>query len=560
MKNIKLSNKLFLLMIIPFVGFIFLASYELYKINDLLMEGKLVKTRNLVEAAHSSVNHFYTLSQNGTLTEIQAKQAAIETIKSMRYDESEYFWINDMKPNMIMHPYKPQLDGKFLGDSKDPAGNYLFNEMVEVVKADGFGYVNYMWAKPGEDPDASFPKLSYVKGFEPWGWIIGSGIYIDDVQTQFYKQVMTTSGLILVIMIILGFLSFIVSRNITKPLQKSIGNMRALSETTDVDIEGLDRGDEVGDMARALEYFKDQLLKNKALEKEQKKETEAQLNRQKAVLELTHQYETYALTMVETISAASEQLSQTAQSLTQATRNAMEETNGAKKSVSVTAQSIQSVASATEELSASVGEITNQMSKTSEIIRQTVARVEQADTTSKELTSAASQIGDVITIIRDIAEQINLLALNATIEAARAGEAGKGFAVVANEVKNLANQTSVATDQVETHVSNIQDISNEVVSVLQNIASIIQEIEQNSSVVSGSITEQDSVVNEISRSMQDASSQAQNISGNIDHLNTISSENEISSEQVYQAAQSLTEKARDMDQKTKEFLTKIREV
>ena len=118
---------------------------------------------------------------------LETRKEAIEAIRALRYGGNEYFWINDMKPVMVMHPIKPELEGKDLSENKDPAGLRLFVEFVNVVKANGAGFVMYLWPKPGSDTPV--PKVSYVEGFEPWGWIIGSGVYVDNVRTTIASRV-----------------------------------------------------------------------------------------------------------------------------------------------------------------------------------------------------------------------------------------------------------------------------------------------------------------------------------------------------------------------------------
>ena len=156
-----------------------LAAYGLY---GAITEARALKTRDLVEAAHGILSHFEAEERAGRMSHERAQAAAVATVKALRYAGKEYFWINDMQPRMIMHAAKPELDGKDLSELRDPNGKALFREMVEVVKANGSGYVPYQWAKPGAEQPVD--KISYVKGFAPWGWVIGSGVYADDTAAQ----------------------------------------------------------------------------------------------------------------------------------------------------------------------------------------------------------------------------------------------------------------------------------------------------------------------------------------------------------------------------------------
>jgi methyl-accepting chemotaxis protein len=147
-----------------------------------ITEGRAEKTRQLVQAAYGVIQHFHSEQLAGKLSEADAQRTAMAVIKSLRYDTSEYFWINDMEPRMIMHPGKPALDGTQIGAMADPNGKQLFIEMVDKVKREGGGFVDYMWPKLGSGQPVG--KISYVQGFAPWGWVIGSGVYTDDTAAK----------------------------------------------------------------------------------------------------------------------------------------------------------------------------------------------------------------------------------------------------------------------------------------------------------------------------------------------------------------------------------------
>ncbi len=211
LRNIPLRGKLVLLSIIAAVVLILTSAASLYSLNNNLIAERQTKTRHLVEAAHSVVASFYRLQTEG-LPEAEAQRQAIATLKAMRYDGNEYFWINDMQPRMVMHPTKPELDGKDLSDIQDPQGKKLFVEFTRTVREHKAGLVDYMWPKPGlKDP---VPKISYVMGFEPWGWVIGSGIYIDDVNAIFLKAAGRDALIGGIGLMLLLVISAVIARNI----------------------------------------------------------------------------------------------------------------------------------------------------------------------------------------------------------------------------------------------------------------------------------------------------------------------------------------------------------
>lgn len=558
LENVKVANKLQIFAILPLVSLLFLAWIELSEIKTVMIENRMEKTKSIVEVAHSVLKHYYDYERKGIMSRQQAQKEALDAIQYLRYEGEEYFWVNDMQPNMIMHPFKPQLNGKDISGVKDPDGVALFIEMVNVVKKEGGGFVEYKWPKPGLDEKEPVPKISYVSGFAPWGWIIGSGLYVDDVGSSFAKQLYLTFGYIILSQIVIGFLAFTLARSIAVPVNNVASMMRKLAAGEDVDVEHTERKDELGDMTRALVFLREKNIEAKRLESDRLREQTAKEERQKKVDELTSMFEEFATGSTEAVARAAKELSDTAQSMLAASERTKQETDNAAYSANLTAQNVSSVASATEELSASVKEISEQVDKTLVVVKNTVTSLEEADATSKRLAESAHQIGEVINLIRDIADQINLLALNATIESARAGEAGKGFAVVASEVKNLANETSKATDRVEEQISNIQVISDNVVKVLENIVGTVNTIENHSASVAGAMEEQDSVTASISSNMQNASAEVGQINDNISNVQNASEETKNSSSLVYESSKDLYQKAEEIKERTQEFLRAVR--
>lgn len=590
LENMSIGRRLLILVAIPLISVLLIefqqmreraesmevarASMEDYR--ESLVDSRKMKTRSLVEAAHSVAAHFHGLEREGTLTTAEAQAAASAAIRDMRYEGEEYFWINDMRPYMVMHPFKPALDGKDLSRIADPEGTYLFNEMVKAVAEEGEGFVSYMWPKPGHGNEKAFPKMSFVKGFSPWDWVIGSGIYIDDVEAdlaakeaifnerkeRFARKATLTVFFTAVFFVFVGGFGLAIARGISRPLGVFSDQMVAVAEgeIESTNITGTGRGDEIGGMARSLEFLRDKAREARALEERARREQEDKEKRQASVILLIRDYEQAASDAISAVAAASTELSQTAESLKDMMSNARATTGEVLGATEITAESVNRVASAAEEMTASVMDIADKVAKTSEIVRRTVASVENADETSKNLSMAAEEIGRIIDLIRDIAEQINLLALNATIEAARAGDAGKGFAVVASEVKSLARQTSGATDDVVSQIENIQSIAGQVVNVLGDIGKAVSEINQFSSSIASAMDEQKEATREISASMQTASGQVGEIAGRVGDVESAAEDADTASVQVLDASRELSRKAESLQAKTATFLEKIRAV
>lgn len=412
-----------------------------------MFEDRKLKTQNLVETAYSIAEEEIRNVEKGLITTEQAQVATIEAIKNLRYEGNNYFWINDMHPRMIMHPMKPQLNGADLSQSKDPAGTFLFNEMVEVVKKDGHGFVNYMWSKPGADTDEPVPKISYVKGVKAWGWIIGSGIYIDDVEIAFHAEVKKTIFLVAIFAIIQIVITLLISRTITLPLRRLSSTIQTMADGKDTKITDTKRKDEIGTIAIALSHLNTKLSDARALEARQKElEEQAEQEKQQARIALANDFDNQVGGLIKTLSSSAIELKNTASNMRNTAQEASQSATTVASASVQTSDNVNTVASAMEEMSASTQEITAQLNSTQKRSQDMSANANQANNTVQNLNELVSNIGEVVLAIRDIAEQTNLLALNATIEAARAGEAGKGFAVVAEEVKKLATETGNKTD------------------------------------------------------------------------------------------------------------------
>ena len=172
-KKLKIKYRLLLFVLVALSGLFFSMLVSATSLRTTLDNEKQLKTRHVVETAYGVVAHFYREASEGRISEQEAKKSAIAALRSLRYESSDYFWINDMRPFMIMHPYKTELDGTDLSEYKDPEGNRLFVEFVDVVRKQNAGFVHYLWPKPGVDKPVR--KISYVKGFAPWGWVVGAG-------------------------------------------------------------------------------------------------------------------------------------------------------------------------------------------------------------------------------------------------------------------------------------------------------------------------------------------------------------------------------------------------
>ncbi len=227
-RNFQLSTRILSLGIGITICFTVVFFWLYPKIKTDMYEAKYLKTRHLVETAWGVIDYYSSLAKSGAMQESKAKKAAMDTIKIMRYEGKEYFWINDTRPYMVMHPIKPELNGKNISGSKDPNGKFLFVEMAKIAKQKGAGFVDYYWPKPNE-PDP-VPKISYVKLHPDWNWVVGTGIYIDDVEKEvgiiFYTILIVTAMIASLSLLI----SFFMSRSIANPINRIINGLNQAAD------------------------------------------------------------------------------------------------------------------------------------------------------------------------------------------------------------------------------------------------------------------------------------------------------------------------------------------
>ena len=309
-------------------------------------------------------------------------------------------------------------------------------------------------------------------------------------------------------------LSILISRSVVIPVTGMTQAMLTLANgDLTVNIPSTENTDEIGDMAKAVQVFKDNALQVQRMTLEQEElKARAAAERQQAMAKLADDFESSVMGVVKTVASSATQMQGTAQSMSTAAQQANAQAISVGAAAEQATGNVQTVASAAEELSVSIAEISRQVSEAADVSTQAAAEAVRTNLTVEALATAANKIGEVIQLINDIASQTNLLALNATIEAARAGEAGKGFAVVANEVKNLANQTGRATDEIGTQISAVQDEIGRAVLAIRNIGSTIERVREISANIASSVEEQGIATQEIARNVQQAAQGTQDVS------------------------------------------------
>ncbi|TQV76354.1 methyl-accepting chemotaxis protein [Denitrobaculum tricleocarpae] len=368
----------------------------------------------------------------------------------------------------------------------------------------------------------------------------------------------TLVGLVCALLIV--FAGWFMIMRVARPLAGMTDSMRELAGGNNaVDIPARDRSDELGQMAEAVQVFKDTAIEAERLASQQaEQEARAEKEKREATLKLADELESSIKSAVDAVSGAAAEMQATAEVMSKSAQQTDQQAAEVATAAEQTSSNVQTVASASGELSNSIQEISRQVTQSTEITRDAVVQAEQTSSTVEGLAAGAQKIGLVIALINDIAEQTNLLALNATIEAARAGDAGKGFAVVASEVKSLANQTAKATEEISQQIDTMQLATNDTVTAIGNVRQSIERISQVCADIASAVEEQNSATQEISDNVQEVAQGTTRVTSNIHGVTQSSAETGAAAGKVSAATGGLSTEAEKLRQSVESILSSMR--
>jgi methyl-accepting chemotaxis protein len=579
MRNVKISTRLYALVGMALAILVLTIGFFLNYSHSELERERKSGLAQMDATAIAIFQKYYKLEQAGTMTRDQAQTAAKDVISAMRYGGSGYFWINDMHPTMIMHPIKPELNGTDLSQNKDPNGKFIFVEFANTVKKSGEGFVDYYWPKPG----AAEPvlKYSHVVGFQPWGWVVGTGVYADDLAALYRQNAMWAALACLAGAIVILSVAFAIVRSVTSPVSRLKVAMNAIADDNHtVEIVDHDRRDEIGAMAKSLLVLRDSVRERALMrdrESEQQQQIEAERRGNEANSRSSAERQDFAIralgaglerlaagdltvaiddigndyaklqadfnTAVEALNGVIQAIAESTSIVNDSAGNISEATNNLSKRTEQQAAALEETAAALDEITATVKTASERAGEAREMVAETKtstgrsgAIVRDAVAAMNRIEDSSNRIGQIISVIDEIAFQTNLLALNAGVEAARAGEAGRGFAVVAQEVRELAQRSANAAKEIKTLIGNSAREVEGGVTLVRSTGEALVEIEE-------LVNRVNSHVNSIATAAREQATGLNEINTSVNHMDQMTQQNAAMVEETTAASQTLAQES-----------------
>ncbi|KVE36455.1 methyl-accepting chemotaxis protein [Burkholderia sp. TSV86] len=503
MRNLSLNHKLTSLIVFVWIGLLMIGAIGAWQNRASMIAERRAQLANLTAQAYGVSEYFHVLAQQRAMPEADAKRAALDAIAAMRYGKDGYVSINDSRPVIVMHPIKPELNGKDASNLADPAGTRVFVEIVKAANAGGgLGYVEYRWPKPGAD--RPIDKTSAVRHFAPWDWYIVTGMYMDDVQAA----VLVSIGRWLAMAAALGVVGTIVMAGVLRSVRRSLGGDLEAAVATAHRIAQGDLTAQVG----------------------------VRGNDRSSLLHALRAMQTALIDMVSRVRLGTENINVGASEIAAGNTDLSQRTEQQAAALVQTATSMDQMTANVKQNADSALQAARLADEAAQVATRGSVVVGDVVRTMAEITGASRKIGDIIGVIDGIAFQTNILALNAAVEAARAGEQGRGFAVVASEVRSLAQRSASAAKEIKSLIETSNATVEHGASLVTRAGTTMTEIVQ-------SVTRVNEILDEISHASREQSMGIEQVNRAVGEMDQVTQQNAALVEQAAAAAHSLKDQA-----------------
>jgi methyl-accepting chemotaxis protein len=560
LQKFTIGKKLLLITAVFSTVLVGMTTFMLLDMRSGMIEDRRAKLRALVEAAVNTVNRYGDLAAAGKMPVEEAQKTALTVLAGMNFDGKNYFLVFDRNGILKMHPSRKDDIGHNMLDPKhETSTNYIGYLKAATTQAPLEGFSVFIGRRPGSTVNDT-PKLFLSSFDKHWGWVVTTGIFLDDVNALFLSRATWVAGFVVLGLALSLLLTMLLGRSITRPLNRMVNALEELGTGRfDAEVSHDNGQTEIGRLSRAFLQFRDRMKETEQLRARQMHaEEQAKADRRDAMSRVADEFDAAVGSVIESLFGEVERTSRTVAQLSKSAEASSAGTGRVDGAAHAVSENIQTVASATAELSASIGEIGRQIHMTRDIARQTRNTSTQTEERVAALSDSVEAIGEIIEIINSIAGQTNLLALNATIEAARAGEAGRGFSVVASEVKALASQTTKATEDIRRNIEAVRDATREAVDAVRAISASINGLDESAGTIAAAVEEQNAATSEISRNTAVTAEQTRAITQAINEVAKSMSGTDQAARQVEEYSTAMRGRFEEMRREVHAFLGRVR--
>ncbi|MBN1006463.1 methyl-accepting chemotaxis protein [Amphritea pacifica] len=539
LRSISVRSKLLLLVAIAIISLIMIVTLSLLKLQGDLLDQRKMEMENLTGAAYSLIDHQQKMVESGKKSEEAAKQSALESIRSLRYGEDEYFFVLNTQSKMLMHPTNKKLEGSSVADMKDNNGTPFMQELVKAATQNRTGgFVEYLWPHP----DLSEPqrKISFARLHPQWNWIICTGVFTHDIDEEFWHVLWQEVEILAIVLIIMGVVSALIAKSIIDPVKALTAVISRTAETKDLTLRSeIQNTDEFGTMGQAF--------------------NEMMASFHDLIMELT--------AATSQVASSATELSATTAQTSRGMEQQQDETSLVASAMTEMTATVHEVAKNTQDAASASSQAAQAAESGKQIVDATITAVQTLSerlAKSAELThtleAESTNIANILEVINNIAEQTNLLALNAAIEAARAGEQGRGFAVVADEVRSLSSRTAESTQQIAQVIERLQSGTKAAVNAMQASSTEADTVVQQTLTAGKSLNEITAAVEQINAmtiqiasASEEQSLVSEEINQSVVKINGVSTDSAEGSNQIAQTCEELARLAEHLKEISERF-------